>query len=207
MRCKWRNLGKESFSFNLQYHSCLLVFSLRSGGTKPGPSLNSSGPNNVIKQDFLECWSCGEIWSSLARTRFCPVRLGPYFSRPDYITSFPFCTLLVCLGRGFGLSHSKMVPTVSAAGVVVSCKIPILASRVRFPGGAWLCLPLFPSFANLKCFSQLFFKELLGCLILLWTIKEFATLQKVCKCLAFASAYACAIAKKRLQKDLQSTKI
>ena len=27
-------------------------------------------------------------------------------------------------------------PRLSAAGVVVSCKIPILATRVRFPGGA-----------------------------------------------------------------------
>ena len=29
----------------------------------------------------------------------------------------------------------KIIQT-SAAGVVVSCKIPILATRVRFPGGA-----------------------------------------------------------------------
>ena len=30
----------------------------------------------------------------------------------------------------------------SAAGVVVSCKIPILATRVRFPGDAHLFFPL-----------------------------------------------------------------
>lgn len=29
----------------------------------------------------------------------------------------------------------------SAAGVVVSCKIPILVTRVRFPGGAWHVFP------------------------------------------------------------------
>ena len=32
-----------------------------------------------------------------------------------------------------------------AAGVVVSCKIPILATRVRFPGDAHLFFPLWLS--------------------------------------------------------------
>ena len=34
-------------------------------------------------------------------------------------------------------------PIQCAAGVVVSCKIPILATRVRFPGSALLLLSIF----------------------------------------------------------------
>ena len=36
------------------------------------------------------------------------------------------------------LSLGQFLTTYCAAGVVVSCKIPILATRVRFPGGAIL---------------------------------------------------------------------
>ena len=42
----------------------------------------------------------------------------------------------------------------SAAGVVVSCKIPILATRVRFPGGATVFLPVVRNlvkFRDLDC--------------------------------------------------------
>ena len=44
----------------------------------------------------------------------------------------------------------------SAAGVVVSCKIPILATRVRFPGDAHLFFPLW----LLSEISQTFAAEL-----------------------------------------------
>lgn len=44
-------------------------------------------------------------------------------------------------------TSAAQLPT-SAAGVVVSCKIPILATRVRFPGGAAVIL-LFPHFKKI----------------------------------------------------------
>ena len=40
------------------------------------------------------------------------------------------CNAITMLPKGFDATR------VGTAGVVVSCKIPILATRVRFPGGA-----------------------------------------------------------------------
>ena len=41
-------------------------------------------------------------------------------------------------GFGFFKQYFTLMLCTCAAGVVVSCKIPILATRVRFPGGALL---------------------------------------------------------------------
>ena len=43
------------------------------------------------------------------------------------------------------LSLADTLTASRAAGVVVSCKIPILATRVRFPGGAGYDMYFFPS--------------------------------------------------------------